>query len=88
MPHGETGLGELGAVVQGFGDAKVRQHGGAVGAEQNVRWLDVAVDQPLRMGITQAAEAIWRISVRPCSGVRPAAMRSLSVPLGRYSMAM
>ena len=51
--HGKTGLGELGAVVQGLGDAEVRQHRRTIGAEQNVRRFDVTVHQALGVGITQ-----------------------------------
>ncbi len=51
--HGKSGLGELGTVVQRLGDTEVRQHRGAVGAEQNIRRFDVAVHQPLGMRIAQ-----------------------------------
>ena len=51
--HGKPGLGELGAIVQRLGNPEVRQHCRAIGAKQNVRRLDVAVHQPLGMGIAQ-----------------------------------
>ncbi|MNS80588.1 hypothetical protein D3C72_1142750 [compost metagenome] len=50
---GEASLGELGAVIQRLGDAKVREHRRAVGAEQDVGRFHVAVHQPLAVGITQ-----------------------------------
>ena len=51
--NGKSGLGELRAVIQGLGDAKVRQHRRAIRAEQNVRRLHIAVYQALGVGITQ-----------------------------------
>jgi len=51
--NGETGLSELGAIVQGLGDAKVREHRRTVSAEQDVRRLDVPVYQSLSVGIPQ-----------------------------------
>ncbi|CAG8865819.1 hypothetical protein PS627_01738 [Pseudomonas fluorescens] len=49
----ETGLGELGAVIQRLGDTEVRQHHSAIDAEQDVGRFHVTVHQPLGMGITQ-----------------------------------
>ncbi|MNZ08879.1 hypothetical protein D3C78_256950 [compost metagenome] len=50
---GETGLGELCAILQRLGDAEIRQHRRAIGAEQDVGRLHVPVHQPLGMGIAQ-----------------------------------
>ncbi|MNP05641.1 hypothetical protein D3C76_975960 [compost metagenome] len=50
---GETGLGELGAILQGLGDAEVREHRRAIGAEQDVGRFHIPVDQALGMGIAE-----------------------------------
>ncbi|MNH23507.1 hypothetical protein D3C79_834050 [compost metagenome] len=51
--NSETGLGELGPVIQRLGDAEVRQHRSAIGAKENVGRFHITVHQALGMGVAQ-----------------------------------
>jgi len=51
-PNDGHGLDPLGA-LKSFSDAKVRQHRAPILLQQNVRGLDVAVNNPISVGIVQ-----------------------------------